>query len=103
MINSLPAREPTRLFLHLLPCLVLAVCCTVLFWWKPFGQPPRKAYFEAVLQSEKSGTAQLHFDVDGAGPTPGQPASMPVPGGHPTRVQFQITAGKLTTLIFVPR
>src|SRR5947207_2607565 len=103
MTHSLPAREPTRLFLHLLPCLALAVVCTVLFCWKPFWKPPKKAWFEAVLQSEKPGTAGLHYDVDAVGPTAAQPASLPVPAGRPTRVRFEITAGKLTTLIFVPR
>ena len=104
MTHSLPAREPTRLFLHLLPCLALAVFCTVLFWWNPFGKPPQKAYFEAVLQSDQPGTVEFHFDVDGAGLRYGGTEPVTVPGGRAaTRVRFTMPAGKLCAVNFTPR
>ncbi|MEP6669101.1 MAG: hypothetical protein ABJF10_08115 [Chthoniobacter sp.] len=104
MIHSLPAREPTRLFLHLLPCLALAVCCTVLFWWNPFGKPPEKAWFEASVVSEKPGTVAFHFDVDGSGLRFGRTEPVKVPGGRgATHVRFAMPAGKLCAVNFVPR
>ncbi|MEI9897695.1 MAG: hypothetical protein WDN28_28515 [Chthoniobacter sp.] len=104
MIHSPPAREPTRLFLHLLPCLVLAACCTVLFWWNPLGKPPEKAYFEATVVNEKPGTVALSYDVDGSGLRFGHSEPVKVPGSRgAARLRFAMPAGKLSELNFVPR
>ncbi|MEZ0257521.1 MAG: hypothetical protein ACAI37_19725 [Chthoniobacter sp.] len=102
MTHSLPAREPSRLFLHLLPCLVLAVVCTVLFWWRPLGTPPARAYLHAIVASDQLGTVDFHFD--GADLELGRAEPVKVPGGRvPTHVRFTMAAGKLSAFNLNPR
>jgi len=103
MTLSQPTREPRRIFLHLLPCLALAVVCTVLFWWRPFGTITQKAYFEALVMSEKPGTAELHYDVDGSGFREGYAEPQRVQGTAITHLRFQMPPGKLAALNFIPR
>lgn len=104
MTHSPPTREPTRLFLHLLPCLALAVVCTVLFWWQPFGQLPAHAHLHALVASDQPGTVAFNYDVDGAGIKYGRTEPVKVPGGRaPTHVQFTMPAGKLNAMLLVPR
>lgn len=104
MMNNPPARGLARFFPHLLPCAGLALFCTLLFWWKPFGAPPRQAYFHALIRAELPGTALCSYDVDGAGYRAGHTTPAPYPGGAQAHeVWFLLPAGKLGGLIFGPR
>jgi hypothetical protein len=104
MTHSPSTREPARLFLHLLPCFLLAVVCTVLFWWQPFGQPPTHAYFNVLVASDQPGTVIFHYDVDSAGLKAGRAGPVRVPGGRvPTQVRFAMPAGKLNAVHLNPR
>lgn len=104
MTHSQPARELNRICPHFLPCLALAVFCTVLFWWTPFGKPPENAYFDAIVRSAEPGTVEFRYDVDGAGVRYGRTDPVKVPGGpQPTHVRFQMPVGKLCAVNFTPR
>jgi hypothetical protein len=88
------------LFAHLIPSLILAVIATVLFWWNPFGAPPKWATFHVRLKSDVAGQVRLLHDVDGTGLHKGKLLSQPVEGGNRVNdVQFRIPAGKLCAFV----
>ncbi len=93
------SRDPSPLFGHLIPSLILAAVATVLFWWNPFGKPPESATFHVVLKSDVAGQTQLIHDVDGTGLHKGKLLSMPVEAGRVSHVRFVIPAGKLCGFI----
>ena len=91
------------LFLHLIPCLILATVCTVFFWWNPFGYVPEHATFEVLMHSDTAGEAQLLPDIDGCGLHKELSFSAPVEGGgRSTHLRFTLTAGRLGAFIFSP-
>lgn len=73
----------------------------MLFWWRPFGQGPLEAYFDVVVRSEQPGTAELRYNVDGAGQRSADPVK--VHGHAVTHVRFKISVAKLDGLNFTPR
>ena len=96
-------RPPSRLFLHLLPGLILAAIATGLFWWHPVGGIPQHAYFEVVMRSDTAGQALLLPDIDGTGLHKELTLTRPVPGGgQPVHVRFEIPAGHLLAFVFTP-
>jgi hypothetical protein len=108
LVNSLSMTAvPTSLrtvspfFSHAIPCLILAVVATVLFWWNPFGKPPQWATFHVLMLSDTSGEAQLMPGGDNTDIHSGATVSQPVVGGSQlNHIQFRIPTGRLYGFVF---
>ncbi|HMD61107.1 MAG TPA: hypothetical protein VKG78_06730 [Opitutaceae bacterium] len=81
-------------------CLVFALIAVVPFepWGRRAGSP---CSFEALVQSEQSGLAQLYFDV-GRGLNEEDSSIQPVIAGRPSLLRFPLPSGTIRALRFDP-
>jgi len=102
-MTAVPAslRTVSPFFAHAIPCLILSVVATVLFWWNPFGKPAQWATFHVLMLSDNTGEAQLTPGGDNTDIHSGETFSQPVVGGgRLNHIQFRIPTGRLYGFLF---